>query len=72
MTPGEWLVKRYHYAGGDSIVGTFPDEESARDYARERNHETQSLTYHVEPVEAEKMEGWGYVCHRSDIGPGLQ
>lgn len=70
MNPGEWLVKRYHYTGGDSIVKTFPDEQAARDYALERNHETQSLTYRVEPFEEEKLEGWSYVCRRSDFPGG--
>lgn len=67
MAAGEWLVKRHHYDGSESIVGTFPDEGGARDYARLKNMETQSLTYRVEPWEAEKVEGWAFICHRSDI-----
>ena len=51
-----WLVKRRHYDGGESVVGSADSKTEAAWMADERNTAHQSATYYVEEYDPAKVE----------------
>ena len=64
----EYLVKRRHYSGGESVVAWRVTETAARALAASKNTEYQTDNYFVEPYEPAKVVGWGTMEERSGLG----
>lgn len=64
----EFVVKRRHYGGGDSVVAWRVTEQAARILAAAKNTEYQTDNYVVEPYDPAKVVGWSTTGECSGLG----
>ena len=64
----EFLVKRRHYGGGESVVAWRVTEQAARILAAAKNTEYQTDNYFVEAYDPSKVVGWSTNIERSGLG----